>query len=331
MLATGAYHRFLSRLMPLIHHPARTNAQLGELIDPTRLRQGESLAPYTTFRIGGPADLFYDATSADDLANAVLGARAAAIPYFVLGLGANILVGDRGFRGLVIRNVARHTRFHDDGRVWCESGVIMCDLIADTVRRGWSGLEHYVGIPSTVGGAVWQNLHFLSPAPDRERTMFIEEVFESAELLGETGARTIVDEAYMRFGYDTSVLHQGCDVALAVTFRLEPGDVGTMHRIMQENLSWRGSRHPWLEIHPSAGSIFKKIEGVGAGRLIDQCGLKGFRIGDAQISHIHANIMVNLGRATASDVRALIAHAQQCVSDRFGQRLEPEIGFIGEF
>lgn len=104
-----------------------------------------------------------------------------------------------------------------------------------------------------------------------------------------------------------------------------------MHRVMQENLSWRGARHPWLDIHPSAGSIFKKIEGVGAGRLIDQCGLKGFRIGDAQISHIHANIMVNLGHATARDVRALIAHAQQCVSDRFGQHLHPEIGFIGEF
>jgi UDP-N-acetylmuramate dehydrogenase len=104
-----------------------------------------------------------------------------------------------------------------------------------------------------------------------------------------------------------------------------------MHRIMQENLSWRGARHPWLDIHPSAGSIFKKIEGVGAGRLIDQCGLKGFRVGDAQISHIHANIMVNLGHATASDVRALIAHAQQCVLEKFDQRLEPEIGFIGQF
>jgi UDP-N-acetylmuramate dehydrogenase len=207
----------------------------------------------------------------------------------------------------------------------------MRDLIAESVRRGLSGLEHYVGIPSTVGGAVWQNLHFLSPAPERERTMFIEEVFESAELLNERNERYLVDRAYMRFGYDTSVLHGGREVALSVTFRLAPGDTGTMHRVMQENLSWRGARHPWLEIHPSAGSIFKKIEGVGAGRLVDQCGLKGFRIGDAQISHIHANIMVNLGRATSSDVRALIAHAQQCVFDKFGQRLEPEIGFIGEF
>jgi UDP-N-acetylmuramate dehydrogenase len=135
----------------------------------------------------------------------------------------------------------------------------------------------------------------------------------------------------MQFGYDTSVLHGGADIALAATFQLAPGDPAVMHRIMQENLSWRGARHPWLEIHPSAGSIFKKIEGVGAGRLIDQCGLKGFRIGDAQISHIHANIMVNLGHATASDVRALIEHAQREVRERFGQELEVEIGLIGEF
>ncbi len=316
--------------MPLTRSAASVT-ELGDRLDAARIKRNEPLAPYTTFRIGGPADLFYDATSADDLANAVIAAREAGLPYFVLGLGANILVGDRGFRGLVIRNVARAVRFSGDGHVWCESGVVMRDLIPECVRRGWSGLEHYVGIPSTVGGAVWQNLHFLSPAPDRERTMFIEEVFEAAELLNQRGERHIVDKAYMRFGYDTSVLHEGREVALSVTFRLAPGDTDAMHRIMQENLSWRGARHPWLEIHPSAGSIFKKIEGVGAGRLVDQCGLKGFRIGDAQISHIHANIMVNLGRATASDVRALIAHAQRCVLEKFGQRLEPEIGFIGEF
>ena len=316
--------------MPLTHS-ANPISRLGDRIDTTRLKQDEPLSPYTTFRIGGPADLLYDATSADDLANVVIAAREAGIPYFVLGLGANILIGDRGFRGLVIRNAAREIRFNPDGRVWCESGVIMRDLIAEAVHRGWSGLEHYVGIPSTVGGAVWQNLHFLSPAPDRERTMFIEEVFDSAELLDERGVRRTVDTAYMRFGYDTSVLHHGREIALTVTFRLSRGDAAVMHRVMQENLSWRGARHPWLDIHPSAGSIFKKIEGVGAGRLIDQCGLKGFRVGDAQISHIHANIMVNLGHATASDVRALIAHAQQCVLEKFDQRLEPEIGFIGEF
>jgi UDP-N-acetylmuramate dehydrogenase len=161
--------------------------------------------------------------------------------------------------------------------------------------------------------------------------MFIAEVFESCDILSAEGERCTVGKDYVAFGYDDSIFHHRPDIVLAATFQLEKGDSATMHRIMQENLSWRGSRHPWLDWHPSAGSIFKKIEGVGAGRLIDQCGLKGFRHGDAQISHIHANIMVNLGHATAKDVRELIAIAQRAVEEKFDQRLEPEIGFIGEF
>jgi len=261
-------------------------------------------------------------------------ARELDVPYFVLGLGANILVGDKGFRGLVVRNTARHFAFreHDvNCTLWTESGAVVKDLILESVRRGWSGLEHYVGIPSTVGGAVWQNLHFLSPAPERERTMFIAEIFESCEILSEQNERRTVGPDYVKFGYDDSVFHHRRDIVLATTFRLTKGDSAALHRIMQENLSWRGGKHPWLDWHPSAGSVFKKIEGVGAGRLIDQCGLKGFRVGDAQISHIHANIMVNLGHATAHDVRELIAIAQQQVREKHGLQLEPEIGFIGEF
>jgi UDP-N-acetylmuramate dehydrogenase len=265
------------------------------------------------------------------LAQAVTLARTLDVSHFVLGLGANILIGDRGFRGLVIRNAAASHEFSEDGHLRTDSGAVMKDLIQEAVRRGWSGLEHYVGIPSTVGGAVWQNLHFLSPAPERERTMFIAEVFESCDILSEEGERKSVGAEYVRFGYDDSVFHHRKDIVLAVTFKLQPGDSAAMHRIMQENLSWRGGKHPWLDWHPSAGSIFKKIEGVGAGRLVDQCGLKGRRIGDAQISHMHANIIVNLGHATARDVRTLIELAQTAVDDRFKVHIEPEIGFIGEF
>lgn len=305
--------------------------KLAARLKQSQLSRNELLAPYTTFRIGGPADLFYSTQTAEDLASAVLAARELDVSYFVLGLGANILVGDKGYRGLVIRNHAGHFRFSDTGELWVESGAIVGELIPEAVERGWSGLEHYVGIPSTVGGAVWQNLHFLEPEPERKRTMFIADVFKSSELLTEEGERKTVDRDYMQFGYDTSVLHHRRDVALTVTFQLERGDTANMHRIMQENLSWRGARHPWLQFHPSAGSIFKKIEGMGAGRLIDQCGLKGFRHGDAQISHIHANIMVNLGKATARDVRELITIAQDAVEKKFEVRLEPEIGFVGEF
>jgi UDP-N-acetylmuramate dehydrogenase len=318
---------------PTLANPKALEA-LATRLDQDHLKRGELTAPYTTFKIGGPADLFYEATSASALADAVLAARELRVPYFVLGLGANILVGDRGFRGLVIRNTASHCEFREDGaecHLWVESGAVMKDLIQQTVRRGWSGLEHYVGIPSTIGGAVWQNLHFLSPAPARERTMFIAEVFESCEILSEENERKTIGPDYVKFGYDDTVFHHRRDIALAVTFRLTRGDESTMQKVMQENLSWRGARHPWLEWHPSAGSIFKKIEGIGAGRLVDQVGLKGFRHGNAQISHMHANILINLGGATAKDVRELIAIAQTAVREKLGYQLHPEIGFIGEF
>ena len=306
-------------------------SELERSLGSDRVARGVALAPFTTFRIGGPADLFYEARSADELARAVTVARAEGIPYFVLGLGANILVGDGGFRGLVIRNVARAFEFAPTGMLRSESGATMKELIQEAARLGWSGIEHYVGIPSTVGGAIWQNLHFLSPAPERERTMFIAEVFDSCEILTEEGERKKVGPDYVKFGYDDSVFHHRRDVVLVAWFQLQRGDPNLIHRVMQENLSWRGGKHPWLDWHPSAGSIFKKIEGVGAGRLVDQCGLKGFRMGDAQISHIHANILVNLGAATARDVRGLIAHAQAAVEKKFNVHLEPEIGFIGEF
>lgn len=313
--------------------PAKSElrSELARHLDGSRLKLDEPLGQYTTFRIGGPADLFYESTSAEDLAAAVTSARRLEIQYFVLGLGANILIGDAGFRGLVIRNTGSSFNFSTEGLLRVESGAVMAKLIPEAIERNWSGLEHYVGIPSTVGGAVWQNLHFLSPAPERERTMFIAEVVESCELLGENGKKRVASASEMKFGYDTSILHKGRDVALAVTFRLKPGDSSVMHRVVQENLSWRGGKHPWLEYHPSAGSIFKKIDGVGAGRLVEQVGLKGHRLGGAQISHIHANIMVNLGGATAKNVRDLIALAQARVQEQLGYRLEPEIGFIGEF
>jgi UDP-N-acetylmuramate dehydrogenase len=304
---------------------------LAARLDPRRLRRNEPLGPHTTFRIGGPADLFYEADSADDLAAAVLAARETRTPCFVLGLGANILVGDRGVRGLVVRNAAHAIDWLDDGHVVAESGAVMRDLILGSVERGWSGLEHFVGIPSTVGGAIWQNLHFLSPAPERDRTVFIEEVFASCDILSAEGARRTVGKEYVKFGYDDSVFHHRDDIVLRAAFALSRGDPAAMHRVLQENLAWRGARHPWLDWHPSAGSIFQKIDGAGAGRLVDQCGLKGRRVGDAQISHLHANIIVNLGHATAHDVRGLIAIAQEAVHEKFGLSLQPEIKFVGEF
>jgi UDP-N-acetylmuramate dehydrogenase len=316
-----------------VSRPAGGTEALVRELGPDRVRTGELLAPYTTFRIGGPADLFYEARTSEELAAAVRAARACGVSFFLLGLGANILVGDRGFRGLVIRNLARRLDFSPEQRTLrAESGaVVYPDLIDAAIAHGLSGLEHYAGIPSTVGGALWQNLHFLSPAPERERTMFIAEATRGAEILTPEGERRTVDVSYFEFGYDTSVLHHRPDIVLAATFQLTPAEPERMRRIVAENLEWRHARHPPLDSEPSAGSIFKKIEGIGAGRLIDECGLKGTRIGGAEITRRHANIFINRGGATAADVQALILRCQEEVEARLGYRLEVEISRVGEF
>ena len=310
----------------------KTLIELDERLGPGRMEVDAPLAPLTTFRVGGPADRLFHARTPDDLTDSILAARDLGIPHFLLGKGANVLVGDRGFRGLVIRCDVGGTDFFDDGRIRAGAGVeTHPDLIEATVSRGLGGLHHFVGIPSTVGGAMWQNLHFLSPAPERERTVFIEEVVESAEILSEEGERRTVDRNYFRFGYDYSILHERDDVVLTVDFQLTPAPIEELRRVMEENLVWRKDRHPDLTVFPSAGSIFQKIEGIGAGRLIDELGLKGHTEGGAQIFTKHANIIVNLGDATASDIRALIDLAQRRVADELGYELVPEITFVGEF
>ncbi|WP_263810026.1 MULTISPECIES: UDP-N-acetylmuramate dehydrogenase [Salinibacter] len=310
--------------------PARA---LRATLGPDRLRRDVPLAPFTTFQLGGTADWYADVRSADELAAVTRAARTHDVPYFLLGTGANVIVGDRGVRGLVIHNRARALRVDPDtNRLWAESGaVVYPDLIERAVSAGLSGLEHYVGIPSTVGGALWQNLHFLSPPPDRARTVFWDEVVHSADILTEEGERKTVGADYFDFGYDYSILHDRDDVVLATTSQLEPGDPERMREIMDANLQWRAERHPPLDTEPSVGSIFKKIEGVGAGRLIDECGLKGARIGGAMITHRHANIFVNVDDARAADVCALIELARDTVERETGYRLETEIDFIGEF
>jgi len=315
-------------MTPTPDHVSALQAELGA----DRVERDVPLAPLTTFRIGGPADLLYRARTPDELAHVVRVAAELDVPSFLLGRGANILVGDGGFRGLVIRSEVSGVDFLGDCRVRAGAGVeTFPDLIDATVARGLGGLHHYVGIPSTVGGALWQNLHFLSPAPERERTVFIEEILESADILTQEGERRTVPVDYFEFGYDKSILHERQDVVLSATFRLNPMSVEELRRVMRENLEWRDERHPDLWLYPCAGSIFRKIDGIGAGRLIDECGLKGHVHGGAGIFHKHANIIVNLGGATARDVRTLIDLAHDTVARETGRELVPEITFVGEF
>jgi UDP-N-acetylmuramate dehydrogenase len=299
----------------------------GALTEP-RLERDVPLAPFTTFGIGGPADLLARPRTPDELADVLRWARAEGIEWFLLGLGANILVGDRGFRGLVIKNEAQGFEF-DGTRLTAGSGAVVADLIEHSCEEGLSGLEHYQDIPSTVGGALWQNLHFLSWP--HERTHFIEEVLESARLLLPDGEVIEVGVDWFEFGYDDSRLHHGEEVVLDATFALSRAESRDIQYTRDMNARWRAEKHPPGAVHMSAGSIFQKLEGIGAGRLIDAAGLKGHRIGGAEVSDHHANYILNVDHATAADVRALIEHVQDAVEADSGHRLQPEIGLVGDF
>lgn len=294
----------------------------------TNLEKNKPLAPFTTYKIGGHADWFVETHTIDELLHAVSEAKRANIPFFLLGCGANILFTDKGFRGLVIGNRANKATLLEGNKVFAESGAIIADLITLCYERGFSGFEHFIDIPSTVGGAMWQNLHFLSP--DRKRTMYISEIVGTSRILTEEGHVQTVDVDYFQFGYDTCILHKRQDIVLDVTFRLSQKPKTEIKSVMDSNLAWRRAKQPQLPEYPSCGSVFKKIEGIGAGRLIEQAGLKGMRIGGAEISKKHANFIVNLGDAKASDVLALIHYAQKEVKQKSGYALETEITVVGE-
>lgn len=296
-----------------------------------RIRKRVPLAPFTTFRLGGNADFFLIVKDKFELEAALAYVRELDIPYFILGKGANILIGDEGFRGMVIKNEAEYFCLQsvdcDFEFLRAESGALISDILSLCIKQGRSGFEHYAGIPSTAGGALWQNLHFLSP--DRKRTVFIQEIFHHAYTFNmKTGQRNFFFNEEFKFGYDTSLLHERNQIVLEAVFQVIPTDSADLINIQKENLAWRKERHPFQY---SAGSVFKKVEGAGVGKLIEQCGLKGMRFGNVWISEKHANFIVNNGKGTAKDVRSLIKTIRHEVFQRTGHQLETEIQFIGAF
>lgn len=300
------------------------------------------LKDVTAYRIGGPADEFFIARSRQELRNAILHALDRGIPYFVLGAGANILVSDKGFRGLVIKNdyddlyfktfQSTETRYLHLLRAG--SGATVQQAIEFSRDLELSGFEHFAGIPSTIGGALWQNLHFLNPA--RDGTAFIADIVHHAYVLDtRSGYESILFQEGFKFGYDTSILHSGRCIVLDAVFSLGKSSRTEIDARLESNLAWRNEKHPPLETLPSCGSVFKKTsyqgEIVAAAKLIDMAGLQGFSIGQAEVSTKHPNFIVNLGNASARDVLEIIRHVQAVVQGTFGVMLELEIGLIGEF
>ncbi len=287
------------------------------------MKRDEPLARYTVARLGGPADALVVANSTTDLTDAVTLAARHGIPWVVLGGGANVLVADAGYRGLVIINHTKAVRFEEGGRVVAESGANLSTLARRCMNQGLAGLEWAVNVPGTVGGAViniagahggemagtvrWVELLSLEDCPH-------------VELWG---------VSQMRYGYRSSVLkgERGRYVVLAVTLILEPGhDPGALNARADNFVAHRKRTQP---PGASLGSIFKNPPGDYAGRLIEAAGLKGTAIGGVQISPVHANFIVNTGEGTAAEYRALIASAQRTVQDKLGVALELEIELIG--
>lgn len=292
------------------------------------LQKNIPLASYTTFGIGGNADFFVTAHTQEDILEALAWAREQMVPFFFLGSGANILIGDKGFRGLVIKNEAKKTVL-ENSLLTAESGAVIADLIDYTLEKGLSGFEHFAGIPSTVGGALWQNLHFLTP--ERDKTFYIGDLVVRAKIVKATGEVIHVNNDYFQFTYDWSILHKNGDIVLEATFELLPENASVIAQRITANKKWREEKHPEGAVKCSAGSVFKKLEGYGAGRLIEQVGLKGHKIGGAKISEKHANFIINEDHATAQDVRDLIDLVQKTVKEKLGLEMQIEISFVGDF
>lgn len=295
------------------------------------LRLNEPLARYTTARLGGPADVLVEATSAEDLKDIVIAARKFGVPLTILGGGANVLVSDAGLRGLVIINKAKRIEFRESQQVWCESGTVLPTLARECIGRGLAGLEWAVGVPGTVGGAVIGNAgaHGRDTAADLLSAMILNEADEVVEwsksdLQFEYRSSKIKRDARSKDHAPRTTQH----VVLAATFHLTPSDPLELAKKSDEFNEYRRRTQP---PGASLGSMFKNPAGTAAGQLIDQCGLKGTRSGDAEISTVHANFFVNHGQATAADVKALIDLAQQSVREKFGIELELEIELLGEW
>lgn len=290
------------------------------------VKTGEALSRHTTFGIGGPADVFVTVRNAGELMRAVVAARELAAPYFVLGAGSNILVGDGGIRGIVIDNQAKGVEGPRElaGEVVlrAESGVSFASLARQMARAGYAGIEWACGIPGTIGGAVVYNAGAYGGC--------IADVLRSITVVDEHGAEAHVAAADLGLTYRNSVFTRGefeGRVVLTAEMVLRRGEAPALMRQIAAYDAERLNSQPRGR---NSGSTFKNPPGRKAWELIDAVGLRGERIGDAQISEKHCNFFVNLGAARATDVAALMREAQRRVKEQFGIDLETEVELVGE-
>jgi len=299
-------------------------SQLQSILGESRIKQDFILAPYTTFKSGGPAQYYFEAETHDDIVNAYNAALKLKLSFTILGGASNVVISDSGIQGLVVRNRTTHMEIiKEEGNDVClsvSSGYSITRLAKETAQDGFSGLEYHMGLPGTVGGALFMNSKWTNPV------CYVGDVVHEATLIGGDGVLKTVDWDYFEFGYDQSILQKTHEVVLSVVFKLKKDDAQKLLARGQHALKYRKQTQPFGVA--TSGCFFRNVDGQSAGQLIDKAGLKGYKIGGAQVSEKHANFILNTDNAKTSDVEKLVEHIKNTVKNQYNVSLHEEVQFI---
>lgn len=293
-----------------------------DLLGEERVFTGEAMSRHTTFKIGGPADYFLMPDKDTDVGRIVKICKESAIPYFILGNGSNLLVGDGGYRGAVIQIYKNMSAVTVEGtEITVQAGALLSSVAAAAKNAALTGFEFAGGIPGTMGGAVVMN----AGAYGGE----MKDVLTEVTVMDEEGEIVTLPADKLELGYRTSIIKTAGYIVLEAKLQLKEGNPEVIRETMKDLTIRRTTKQP-LE-YPSAGSTFKRPEGYFAGKLIMDSGLAGYQVGGAQVSENHCGFVINAGGATARDVRTLMDNVRDIVYKKYGVTLEPEVKFLGDF
>lgn len=295
---------------------------LCQILGEQNVKVNEPMKKHITFRVGGPADYFLTPETVEQVQKIVMFLKKNNIPYYIVGNGSNLLVGDLGYRGAIIQIYQKMNQIRTDGEyIYADAGALLSKIAAEALSKELTGFEFASGIPGTLGGAVMMN----AGAYGGE----IKQVIQEATVLTQAGeiVKRTVDE--MELSYRSSIFSKNGDIVLSAVLKFEKGNKEAIRARMDELKEQRVTKQP-LE-YPSAGSTFKRPEGYFAGKLIQDAGLRGFKVGGAQVSEKHCGFVINKDHATAADIVSLMEQVSDKVEAQFGVRLEPEVKRLGEF
>lgn len=296
--------------------------KLCRILGEENVKQDELMSRHTTFRVGGPADYFVTPEEEEQVREVITFLKKQDVPYYVIGNGSNLLVGDKGYRGVIIQIYKKMNQIRVDGEtMYVQAGALLSAVAAQALAHELTGFEFASGIPGTLGGAVMMN----AGAYGGE----MKQVLANALALTPEGRIQVVPADLMELGYRTSVFEKNGDIVLSAELKLKHGNAEEIRAYMDELKEKRVTKQP-LE-YPSAGSTFKRPEGYFAGKLIQDAGLRGFQVGGAQVSEKHCGFVINKDNASAADIVSLMEQVADKVEAMAGVRLEPEVRRIGEF